>query len=113
MGFNKMVEEVRGADLVVPLVSEVPNHLVVTFTRPGWAPIAYKKGLSDSRVTCLTCCLLTMDCRLPRLNGCLAGHAFRELADRGLVDLVGQTRSARWVPIRDVIGAKSSETRML
>jgi predicted transcriptional regulator len=37
---------------------------------------------------------------------------FRELADRGLVDLVGQTRSARWVPVRDVIGAKSSEARM-
>lgn len=36
---------------------------------------------------------------------------FGELADRGLIELVGQTRSARWVPVRDVVGAKSSETR--
>jgi hypothetical protein len=45
MGFNKMVEEVWGADLVVPLVSEVPNHLVVTFTRPGWAPYRLQEGI--------------------------------------------------------------------
>ncbi len=45
MGFNKMVEEVRDADLVVPLVSEVPNHLVVTFTRPGWGPYRLQEGI--------------------------------------------------------------------
>jgi predicted transcriptional regulator len=38
---------------------------------------------------------------------------FRELADRGLVELVGQTRSARWLPVRNVVGAKSGETHML
>ena len=114
MGFNKMVDEVREAGLVVPLVSEVPNHLVVTFTRPGWAPIAYKRGMSKEQGELLDALFAHNGLSIAdaeRMSGRprrSVQRDLRELADRGLVELVGKTRSARWVPVRDLLGAKAT-----
>ena len=114
MGFNKMVEEVREADLFIPLVSEVPNHLVVTFTRPGWAPLSYKQGLSKEQGELLDALFAHNGLAIAeaeRMSGRprrSVQRDLRELADKGLAQLVGQTRSARWVPVRDALGAKAS-----
>ena len=110
-GFTKMVEEVRQAGLVPPLLSEIPQNLVVTFTRPGWAPVAFKSGLSTEQGELLDALyghqsLTIADAE--RLSGRprrSLQRDFRELADRGLAELIGQTRNAAWWPIKNTLGA--------
>ena len=111
-GFNKMVDEVRAAGLVVPLLAEVSHDLVVTFTKPGWAPDAFKVGLSKEETEIL-------DALFAR-NGLSTAEAeelsgrprrslqrdLRSLADQGLIELAGRTHGARWIPILDGVGAK-------
>ncbi len=106
-GFNKMVDAVRAAGLVIPLVEEIGSNLVVTFTRPGWAPQAYKHGLDDAQKELLDALFghgALGIAEAERLSGRprrSLQRDFRVLADRGVAQLDGQARSARWVPSRE------------
>jgi ATP-dependent DNA helicase RecG len=110
-GLNKMVDEIRDANLVVPLLSEVTNHLIVSFTKPGWSPHAYRDGLDVNEIEVLDAVfahggmsIAEAEQRSGKPRRSLQ-RTFRALADRGLVELSGRTHGARWVPILDPFGA--------
>jgi ATP-dependent DNA helicase RecG len=121
-GFNKMVDETRDAKLVVPLLSETQHDLIVTFTKPKWAPQAYKLGLSADETEVLDAIFTHGGLSTAEAEQ-LAGRPrrslqrdLRSLADRGVVELVGRTHGARWMPVLDPFGAswrKHQEVRDL
>ena len=108
-GFNRMVDEVRAAGLVVPLVADLPpSQFLVTFTRPGHAPHAFKQGLDPAQASLLdalyaagSLSVTEAETRLGRPRRSIQ-RDFRHLADRGLVELAGSTTRARWMPGREV-----------
>jgi hypothetical protein len=107
-GFNKMVREVRAAGLVAPIVTELHNAVRLTFTRPGFAPLAFKEGLSADQVLLLD--LLFKSGALSTSDIVVAVERPRRsvqrdlqlLAEQGRVELVGSTSRARWEPVKDL-----------
>lgn len=109
-GFNRMVDEVREAGLVVPLISTLPpDGFMVTFTRPGATPVAFRRGLSEDlstlldalyEVGSLTAAEAEVTLGRPRRS---IQRDLRELAARGLAELRGSTNKARWFPLREAL----------
>ena len=105
-GFNKMVREVRDAGLVAPLVTEPHNAVRVTFTRPGFAPAAFKEGLADEQRRLLDFLFargpsstteIVEAVKRPRRS---VQRDLENLVDVGRVVLVGMANRARWEPVK-------------
>lgn len=107
-GFNRMVDEVRQAGLVMPLVSTLPpSNFLVTFTRPGFTPRAFKAGMTDEQSEVLDLLFARPGLRMGEIVESIGRPrrtVARDLAflnERGRAQSVGQTSAARWSPIVD------------
>ena len=107
-GFNRMVDEIRHAGLVVPLVSTIPpDGFTVTFTRPGFAPAAFKQGLNDDQAGLLDLLYARPGLRMGEIVEA-AGRPRRSVArdlaklnELQLAHSTGATSSARWEARRE------------
>ena len=99
---------VSTAGLVVPLVSDLPpSDFMVTFTRPGFVPEAFKRGLTQDQSRLLDILFATPSLRVgeivdsaerPRRS---VARDLARLLEVGRARSEGQTVNARWEPVRE------------
>lgn len=107
-GFNKMVKEVRDAGLMAPIVTELHNAVRVTFTRPGFAPAAFKASVTAEQADLLDILFrsgavstteLVEAVNRPRRS---VQRDLQALAEGGRIASFGLANRARWEPVKDL-----------